>query len=192
MKLILDRVHIRPFTLADAEPLRELRVHNRDYFRPYEPARPDSHFTLDYQKDLIRTSWRDAQKDAGYIFGIFLNENAKLIGRVSLTAVFRGPWQNANIGYYMDQRYTGCGYMTEAVRLAIQYAFTEIGLHRLQGAVMPRNTRSIRVLEKAGFRYEGLARSYLHIHEVWEDHGIYAMTSEEWDTEARQRVGMIP
>lgn len=192
MKLSSDQVHIRPFALADAESLRELRVHNRDYFRPYEPVRPDSHFTLDYQKDLIRSSWRDAQKDASYIFGIFLNDNDRLIGRVSLTAVFRGPWQNANIGYYLDERYTGRGYMTEAVRLAVQFAFTEAGLHRLQGAVMPHNERSIRVLEKAGFRYEGLARSYLRIHEVWEDHGIYAITSEEWDTEARQRIGTMP
>jgi len=192
MKLTLDRVHIRPFALSDAEPLRELRVHNREYFRPYEPARPDSHFTLEFQKNLIRSCWRDAQKDAGYIFGIFLNDNDRLIGRVSLTAVFRGPWQNANIGYYLDRRYTGRGFMTEAVRLAAQFAFTDAGLHRLQGAVMPRNTASIRVLEKTGFRYEGLARHYLHIHEIWEDHNIYAMTSEEWDTEARRRIGMIP
>lgn len=69
--------------------------------------------------------------------------------------------------------------MTEAVKLAVRFAFDEAGLHRVQAGVMPHNVRSIRVLEKAGFRNEGLSKRYLNINGVWKDHLIFARTSEE-------------
>ena len=179
MKLQADIVHIRPLALSDAKALHRLRTENREYHRLFEPVRPDNHFTLEFQEEQIRLSLVNAQNDTGYSFGIFLNESEHLIGRVNLSSVFRGPWQNANIGYYLDKGHTGKGYATEAVKLTVHCAFHHLKLHRVQGAVMPRNTPSIRVLEKAGFRYEGLARNYLHIHDVWEDHNIYAITCEE-------------
>ncbi|MCS7464566.1 GNAT family N-acetyltransferase [Paenibacillus doosanensis] len=172
-------IHLRPLVLSDAPALQELRAANRDYHRPFEPLRSDDQFTLAFQEEQIRNNLLDSERDKSYIFGIFLREEDRLIGRISLTSVFRGPWQNANIGYFMDFRFTGRGHMTLAVKLAVQYAFFGLKLHRVQGAVMPRNIPSIRVLEKAGFRYEGLARNYLHIHGVWEDHNLYAITSEE-------------
>ncbi|WP_028552292.1 GNAT family N-acetyltransferase [Paenibacillus sp. UNC451MF] len=180
MKLQAEEIHIRPLALSDAEALQQLRVENRDYHRSFEPIRPDDHFTLEFQQEQIRTSLLNSQNDTSYSFGIFINESHRLIGRITLSSVFRGPWQNANIGYYLDKGYIGRGYATEAVKLAVHCAFTQLKLHRVQGAVMPHNIPSIRVLEKSGFRYEGLARNYLHIHEVWEDHNIYAITCEEW------------
>lgn len=179
MNLQAADIHIRPLALADAEALQTLRAGNRDYHRPFEPIRPDNHFTLEFQEEQIRTSLLNAQHDTSYSFGIFTNESEQLIGRVTLSSVFRGPWQNANIGYYLDKEHIGRGCATQAVKLAVQCAFTHLKLHRIQGAVMPRNLPSIRVLEKAGFRYEGLARNYLHIHGVWEDHNIYAITCED-------------
>ncbi|UQZ84848.1 Putative ribosomal N-acetyltransferase YdaF [Paenibacillus konkukensis] len=179
MLLQSGSIYLRPLDLTDAPALQELRAASRDYHRPFEPLRPDDQFTLAFQEEQIRQNLLDSKHDKSYIFGIFLCEGDRLIGRISLTSVFRGPWQNANIGYYMDCRFAGKGYMTLAVKLAVQHALCGLKLHRVQGAVMPRNTPSIRVLEKAGFRYEGLARNYLHIHGVWEDHNIYAVTSED-------------
>jgi len=92
----------------------------------------------------------------------------------------RAAWQNCTIGYFVDQSRNGRGYATEAVGLASGFAFGEGGLHRVQAAVMPRNAASIRVVEKNGYRFEGLARRYLQINGLWEDHNIYAMTAEEW------------
>ncbi len=74
----------------------------------------------------------------------------------------------------------GRGYMTEAVRCAVRFAFEDANLHRVQAGVMPRNPGSIRVLEKVGFRYEGFARHYLQIDGVWEHHNLYAVTRESW------------
>ncbi len=93
--------------------------------------------------------------------------------------VVRGPWQNANIGYYVDRTWNGRGVCTEAVGLVVGFAFDRAGLHRVQAAVMPRNTPSIRVLEKNGFRREGLAPRYLQIDGVWENHVIFARTTED-------------
>ena len=90
------------------------------------------------------------------------------------------PFSNAYLGYFVSERHNGHGYATTAVRQAVDFAFEELGLHRVQAAVVPRNAGSIRVLEKAAFREEGLALRYLQIAGVWEDHRVYAVTVEEW------------
>jgi [ribosomal protein S5]-alanine N-acetyltransferase len=93
----------------------------------------------------------------------------------------RGPWQNATLGYWVDEHAGGRGHATRAVRLALRYAFEEVGLHRVQPAIIPRNIRSLRVAEKVGFRREGRALRYLKINGTWEDHEIYALTAEDWE-----------
>ncbi len=83
-------------------------------------------------------------------------------------------------GYFLDEPLNGQGLMTEAVAHAVQFAFGEVVLHRIQAAVMPWNMGSIRVLEKVGFRYEGLAEYYLRINDAWQDHNLYSITTEYW------------
>ena len=77
------------------------------------------------------------------------------------------------------------GHATRAVRLALRFAFEHAGLHRVQPAIIPRNLRSVRVAEKAGFRLEGRALRYLKINGTWEDHDVYALTVEDWDAMGR-------
>lgn len=175
-----NAIHIRPLQLQDAGRLLEMRLANRDFLQPYEPIRPASHLTLEGQHELLAQAERDFAAGTGYSFGIFLRVTDQLIGRVSLSNVARGAWQNATIGYFLDKAFNGRGYMTDAVRLALRFAFSEAGLHRVQAAIMPRNHASIRVVEKNGFRKEGLSLRYLQINGVWEDHLIYAITAEEF------------
>lgn len=98
----------------------------------------------------------------------------------SRSRTWRGAWQNAVLGYFVDADQNGKGFATEAARLALGFAFGHAGLHRVQAGVMPRNERSIRVLAKTGFRNEGVALRYLEIGGMWEDHIIFAITREEW------------
>ncbi len=93
----------------------------------------------------------------------------------------RGPWRNATLGWWTSADAVGRGHATAAARLVLRFAFEHAGLHRVQPAIIPRNTPSIRVAEKAGFRREGTALRYLEIAGRWEDHDIFAMTAEEWD-----------
>ncbi|MDX6512499.1 MAG: [ribosomal protein S5]-alanine N-acetyltransferase, partial [Gaiellaceae bacterium] len=104
----------------------------------------------------------------------------ELVGFVHLSGLARGPAQTAFLGYWIAQAANGRGYATEGVRLVVGYAFDRLRLHRVQAGVMPRNAGSLRVLEKVGFRREGLALRYLQINDVWEDHVILAVTAEEW------------
>jgi [ribosomal protein S5]-alanine N-acetyltransferase len=103
-----------------------------------------------------------------------------IVGMTQLSPVHRGPWRNANLGYWVAEDRGGRGHATEAVHRTVAFAFEQAGLHRVQAAVMPRNEASIRVLMKNAFRREGVAERYLQIAGVWEDHVILAITSEEW------------
>ena len=102
------------------------------------------------------------------------------MGRIQLSGISPAPFENAHLGYFVSERHNGRGYATAAVRQAVAVAFGELALHRVQAAVIPGNVASIRVLEKIGFREEGLARRYLQIAGVWQDHKLYAVTAEEW------------
>jgi ribosomal-protein-alanine N-acetyltransferase len=175
-----DQLYIRGYRAEDADDLLRLRLRNRDFFVPFEPVRPASHYTLEAQQEFIAAAMRDFEAGTAYAFGVFLQETDELIGRVAISNVVRGAWQNATLGYYIDEAHNGKGYMTSAVHLALAFAFDHASLHRVQAAVMPRNLPSIRVLEKAGFRREGLSLRYLQINGVWEDHLIFAITAEEW------------
>ncbi|MGW8958609.1 GNAT family N-acetyltransferase [Paenibacillus sp. NPDC055715] len=140
---------------------------------------PEIYFTQEEQARLISLGLEAAQAGQGYTFGLFLPENDRLIGRMELSGVARGPFQNANLGYFVDPTHHGQGSATSAVKDVVRYAINELGLHRIQAGVMPRNTPSNRVMEKAGFRWEGLALNYLKINGVWEDHVLYALTAKD-------------
>ncbi|MFL6517591.1 MAG: GNAT family N-acetyltransferase, partial [Bacillus sp. (in: firmicutes)] len=103
----------------------------------------------------------------------------QLIGDIDLTGVLRGAVQSCYIGYSLDQEQNGKGFMTEAVKLVIEYAFKHLHLHRIVAGVMPRNIGSIRVLEKAGFEKEGIARKNVKINGKWEDHVTFSILNPE-------------
>jgi ribosomal-protein-alanine N-acetyltransferase len=180
MQLCSGSIYIRRLEGDDAEALLDLRLRNREFFQPFEPQYPESHFTLEGQREGIEQVIQNWENGTGYGFGIFLRETDQLLGRVNLSNVVRHAWESCTIGYFLDQSFNGKGYTTQAVRLAVQFAFEHAGLHRVQGAVMPRNLASIRVLEKAGFRYEGYAEYYLKINGKWEHHNIYSIIKEYW------------
>jgi ribosomal-protein-alanine N-acetyltransferase len=129
---------------------------------------------------------RERQLGSGYGFGIFVG--AEFAGEINVSSIQRGPFQNAYVGYWIDQHFAGNSYVPEAAVLVFRFAFEDLALHRLQVAIIPRNARSHRVAEKLRLRNEGTAQRYLEINGVWEDHVRYAITSEEWWT---KREGYI-
>jgi ribosomal-protein-alanine N-acetyltransferase len=177
---------IRPTDAEDARAQLALRLANRAHTGPWDPARDESFYTEAGQRlelDLDQRSWAAG---SAYAFAVLDTERAdRLIGRVALSNVVRGPWQNATLGYWIDKDSLGKGHATRAVRLVLRFAFDHAGLHRVQPAIIPRNTRSVRVAEKAGFRLEGRALRYLKINGTWEDHDVYALTAEDWDAMGR-------
>lgn len=178
MKLSGKHIFLKFLKKTDAEPLARLHQKNRDFFQTYVPLRPDQFYTVEGQLDLILKNEDRRRNDLYYSFGIYLNDSEELIGNVMLSEVLRGSLQGCFIGYYLDQDHNGKGYTTEAVRLCVDYAFEELKLHRIEAGVMPRNAGSIRVLEKAGFHKEGIAKKNVKINGKWEDHQMLAIINE--------------
>ncbi|WP_037289352.1 GNAT family N-acetyltransferase [Saccharibacillus sacchari] len=179
--MLTERLELKPFAPEEAEELLALRLENQPFLEPLEPIRSDGYLTLAGQRTEIMQSEQGRIRDQAYVYAIRLRENGKLLGRAALTGIARGPFQNANLGYFLDEAHNGKGYMTEAVCGVLELAFAKHNLHRVQAGVMPRNAPSLRVLEKAGFRREGLAERYLKINGVWEDHVLFGITLEDWE-----------
>lgn len=180
MQATRPSIVIKPLFHIDVDEVVTLYKQNQTFLRPYEPVRPEGYLTAEGQAALLAHAEQAWHADTGYAFAVCIAEQGAMIGRISLSNIVRGGWQNATIGYFISKSYGGRGLATQAVRLAVDYAFGPAQLHRVQAAIMPTNERSLRVIEKSGFAYEGLARNYLQIDGVWADHRIYSMTIERW------------
>jgi ribosomal-protein-alanine N-acetyltransferase len=183
IKLHGRRVMLRPLVPADFAAWSEVRVRNEAWLLRWEQARvpglPDPSRERDAFAVRCSARERERQLGAGYGFGIFV-DNA-FAGEINLNSVQRGSFQNAYVGYWIDEARAGRSYMPESVVTLARFSFEDLRLHRLQVAIIPRNANSRRVMEKLQFREEGVARRYLEINGVWEDHVRYAITAEEWD-----------
>jgi ribosomal-protein-alanine N-acetyltransferase len=174
-----EQVAIRAFALADVDELVRLRVRNRAFNTPFEPRRSEGFFTPAGQRAEIVRDRDEWAADRMYAFAILDRDTDRIHGRVGLANIVRGAWDNATIGYFVDEAVNGRGFATEAVGLALRFAFGPGRLHRVQAAVMPHNLRSARVLAKNGFRREGFAPRYLRLAGSWRDHDLFAITAEE-------------
>ena len=176
------RVTLRPLVVSDFDAWREVRIRARDWLVKWEPrplpGQPDA--TEDRRVFAARCGARERERQlgSGYGFGIFVGP--RFVGEINLSSVQRGPFQNAYVGYWIDEAAAGNAYTPEAVVVLCRFAFEELALHRLQAAIIPRNAPSHRVAQKVGLRNEGTALRYLEINGVWEDHTRYAITAEDW------------
>lgn len=179
------RVLLRSLVVSDFDAWREVRIRSRDWLLKWEPralpGQPDA--TDDRRVFAARCGARERERQlgSGYGFGIFIGPGRdRFAGEINLSSVQRGPYQNAYVGYWIDEAAAGNSYVPEAFAVLCRYAFDELGLHRLQASIIPRNQPSHRVAEKLGLRNEGIALRYLEINGEWEDHVRYAITAEDW------------
>lgn len=182
LELAGKRVLLRPLAVADFEEWREVRRRCADWLLKWEPARLDGYPDPieDRRAFAARCGARERERQlgSGYGFGIFVD--GRFAGEMNLSGIQRGPFQNGFVGYWIDQRVAGQGYTPESAAVLLRFAFEEIGLHRIQVCIIPRNAASRRVAAKLGLRDEGIAVRFLEINGVWEDHVCYAITAEEW------------
>lgn len=168
-----------------------MRRRNVDWLTKWEPRRPPSSPDVveDRSAFALRCHARERewQLGTGFGFGIFVE--GCFAGEINLNSVQRGAYQNAYVGYWIDEAHAGHGYMPEAVALIARFAFDDQKLHRIQISIVPRNAASRRVVEKLAVRAEGIAERYLEINGVWEDHIRFAMTSDEWESRRGELTG---
>jgi len=175
------RLRLKTLTEDDYEGWYEVRARCRDWLLKWEP-RPAGAPPMaeDRSSFAARCAARERERQlgGGVGFGMFLEGH--LAGEITLSSIQRGPFQQAYIGYWVDEQLAGRGLAGEAVVIVLRYAFEELGLHRVEIAIVPRNRPSRRVVEKLDLRDEGIAIGFLEIDGKWEDHVRYAITSEEW------------
>ena len=172
--------YLRILTEDDAFIFTELLSANREYWSIFEPRHESSYFTVAVQRDKIREAIYQMRDRREYNFGIFNSTTSQLIGHISLYGIKRLPFSSGFVGYSIDEYSTGRGIGTEAVRLVTAFAIEKVALHRVEAYVSPRNSGSIKVLERSGYYQEGLLRKLLYINGVWEDHYIYAIIEDDF------------
>lgn len=175
-----QRCSLCTFTTTDAKAMAELLSNNKFFWSTYEPLHRDEFYTEKAQYKKIVESMQLLQSNREFSFGIYDNESESLIGHISLYSIKRLPYSSGFIGYSMDKNFIGRGLTTEAVNLVLQFAFKTINLHRVEAYVTPQNEASVRVLEKSGFKREGLLKELLFINGKWVDHYMYAMLQKEF------------
>jgi [ribosomal protein S5]-alanine N-acetyltransferase len=182
-RIVTDRLVLRPLRTSDVPEMRRALRRNAIHLRPWSvaPVVGDDPASLASVSRAILQHRRDWKRGHTFVMVMTLrSDSERIVGRVALGAILRGAFQNAYLGYWVDQELQGRGLMTEAVRATTAFALSAAGLHRVQAAVMPNNGASLRVLEKAGYRREGFAERYLCIAGRWEDHVLFATTAEDW------------
>jgi ribosomal-protein-alanine N-acetyltransferase len=172
------KVLLRVPESSDYEDWAGLRLQSRDFLMPWEPTWPSNDLTKASFRQRIKRYYRDIDDDAAYPFFIFSPDGRELYGALTLSNVRRGVAQTATLGYWIGAPFARRGLMTAAVRLLLPYAFDQLQLHRIEAACLPSNAASIALLRRCGFHQEGLARRYLKIAGVWQDHLLFARLDE--------------
>jgi len=184
VRLTDGRVGLRPLRVRDATAWSEVRIRNEGWLAPWEgrpvtqpPSSWSDRHTGSVFAAMLRTARREAR--AGRSLPLAITYDGRLAGQITASNVIRGAFDSTSVGYWVDGALAGRGILPTALALLVDHCFGTIGLHRVEANIRPENTPSRRVVEKLGFRQEGLHERYLFIDGDWRDHLSYAVTSED-------------
>jgi ribosomal-protein-alanine N-acetyltransferase len=166
-----NNIELKVLTPENAEELLEYYLRNKEHLSPFEPARDESFYTEEVQrKDLIE-NYKSYLNGESINFGIF--KSNRLIGKIRVSNIVLGVFKNAFVGYSMDKDEQGKGYMKEALKLVLDYAFNYMEIHRIEATTLVDNIKSQAVLFGCGFKEIGISEKYLFINGEWKDHKIF-------------------
>lgn len=179
VELADDRHLLRLPRFPDYRQWYQLRSESRRFLEPWEPTwRNDELTESAFRARVLRNEQEFSSGQAVPLF-VFAREEKTLLGGLTIGYIRRGAAQCCMIGYWMGERHAGQGHMHGALKLVIPYIFSSLQLHRIEAACIPDNQRSIRLLEKAGFRQEGYLREYLKINGEWRDHLMFSLLAAD-------------
>jgi [ribosomal protein S5]-alanine N-acetyltransferase len=174
-----DRLLLQELGPEHAGAVRLYGIRSQQYQAPWDPARPLDFWELPVVAERLRRQLAESRAGSALCLCLSRKDDpSAVIGVANLRNIVRGALLSAHLGYALSPDAVGNGYMTEAVARVVQIAFVDIGLHRIECNIMPRNARSLAVAERVGFAREGFSPRYLRINGRWEDHIRLALLNE--------------
>ncbi len=173
-RLDTERLILRLPEHGDFRIWAALRESSADFLVPWEPTWSTDHLSRRAFTGRVQWAARVRQQGTGLPLFLVRRDDDQLLGAITLDNIRRGPAQAGTVGYWIGQPFARSGYMREALTAVVHHAFTELDLSRIEAACLPENTASRAVLEKSGFKYEGVAQSYLQINGRWRNHVLFA------------------
>ena len=170
-----ERMILRPPVHSDFRAWTALRVASRDFLTPWEPTWAEDHLTRRAFTNRVYWAQRSVGNETALPLFLVRRSDDTLLGAITLDNIRRGPALSASLGYWIGAPFARQGYMREAIEALVHVAFTRFDLSRIEAACLPENTASRAVLERSGFKYEGVAQSYLQINGRWRNHVLYAI-----------------
>lgn len=167
---------VRPIRMRDAKQLERELMFNRGWLRQWEATLPGTFNHFD-TKASIRSLLTYARSGGG--LPMVLEVQGAVVGQLNVSGITHGSLSSASIGYWVAERFAGCGLTPRAVALVTDYCFMVLGLHRVEICIRPENTASLRVVNKLGFRFEGRRDRYIHINGDWRDHDCFALCVDD-------------
>ena len=170
------QTRLRVVRMRDVKRLETLILGNRSWLRPWEATSPNMPTSFDI-KAMVRGLLKSLEKNEGMPFVIEVD--GEIVGQLNVSNMLFGSVSSATIGYWIAPEAAGKGITPTAVALVTDYLFSNLGLHRVEIDIRPENQASLRIVEKLGFRFEGLKERFIHINGAWRDHYVFALTGEE-------------
>ncbi|MDH6235265.1 GNAT family N-acetyltransferase [Cryobacterium sp. CG_9.6] len=164
-------VTLRTLRGGDAPALLDAYTRNRAHLAPWDPARLDSFFTLSVQQAMVAVQREELAMGTG--LPLVLLEDGRIVGRMTLSRIVRGPLQSASVGYFIDAECTGRGLASAALAHIVRQADRTLGLHRIEASTLLHNVGSQHVLRGVGFEQFGMAKEFLKIAGTWQDHLLF-------------------
>lgn len=173
------KVYLRHPQARDYEAWSRLREVSRAFLTPWEPTWAQDELGRASFRDRLRRYHDDAREGRAYAFLCFRKDDDTLVGGTTLGQVRRGAAQSATLGYWVGHPFRRCGYTRDAALVILDFAFEELGLHRIEASCLPENAASQGLLAQIGFRLEGRLRGYLRIDGEWRDHLYFGLLRGE-------------
>jgi ribosomal-protein-alanine N-acetyltransferase len=177
--ILAGRLALRPPRMENLEEWIALRRESAAFLKPWEPAWAQDHLTARAFRDRVVWAARAIADGRAYPLFILRVSDGALLGAITLDNIRRGPALSASVGYWIGEAHARRGYMTEALESVRGFVFRDLALSRLEAACLPDNAASRALLERCGFKYEGVAQSYLQIAGRWRNHVLYAALRED-------------
>jgi len=174
-----ERLYLKVLEPRYAKKVLEYYIRNSRFLKEWDPKRESYFYTISHQKSLLKDDIQDFKNKSQVKFWLITKDTKEVIGNVCFSNIIMGNFKSCYMSYKLDENEINKGYITEAIKKAISVMFNDFGLHRIEVNIIPRNERSLRIMEKLNFTREGFSRAYLKINDVWEDHVHFAKYNKD-------------